>query len=438
LKDPIPRSRSISVRLALATLLVSVLVSVVVAAVQLELLYRQQLANANQLMEEVRRTFVPSLSAGLWTVDQGRVDLLMDGLARIPGVAYVRLDSEGKQLERGRPVAHPAIARNFALSYDEGGHVALGTLQVTIDREYMATRLRGASLRIALTTLAGLTSASLVLLLLFRYWITRHLERMADYARNVGIAQLATPLKLDRPPHRRQDEIDHMVFAFNQLRERMVENLAKRDKQEHELQAYRDHLESLVRLRTMTLQEQAIQLESQKLEMQRLAHTDSLTGLSNRRDFMDHLEAAIGSCVAGNQPLCALMLDVDHFKAINDEHGHAVGDRALVALAHACRQQLRDNDVIGRLGGEEFGVVLPRTDVGLAESVAERLRETISTLRVPDAGGGMLGFTVSIGLAELSGPHESASSLLLRADRALYQAKRSGRNRVIAAPREQA
>ncbi|MEW5836232.1 MAG: diguanylate cyclase [Pseudomonadota bacterium] len=81
---------------------------------------------------------------------------------------------------------------------------------------------------------------------------------------------------------------------------------------------------------------------------------------------------------------------------------------------------------------------MPRTDAGLAESVAGRLRETISTLRVPDAAGGMPGFVVSIGLAELSGPHESVSSVLLRADRALHQAKRSGRNRVIAAAREQA
>ncbi|HEU4670068.1 MAG TPA: diguanylate cyclase [Dyella sp.] len=434
MKQPIPHGRSIRLRLALATLLISLLVSIVVAGVRLELLYRQQEDNASQTMDEVRRIFVPSLAAGLWTVDRTRVDLLLDGLDRLPGVAYVRLDSEGEHRVRGRPVAHPGLDRRFALAYDQDGHFPLGTLQVVIDREYLTTRLRGASLRIALTSLAGLASASLVLLLLFRFWITRHLERMAEYARNAGIAQLTTPLALDRPARRRPDEIDQVVFAFNELRERMVEEMAKRDKQEHELQAYRDHLESLVRLRTITLQEQAVQLESQKLELQRLAHTDSLTGLSNRRDFLEHLESAIRRSREEDPPLCVLMLDIDHFKAINDEHGHAVGDRALVALADTCRQQLRDGDNIGRLGGEEFGIVLPRTRIDSAEPVADRLREALSNVRVPDATGGTLGFTVSIGLAQRSGPWEGASELLLRADRALYRAKREGRNRVVVAP----
>lgn len=434
MKTPIPRSRSISLRLALATLLVSVLVSIVAAGVQLDLLYRQQIDSANQTMDEIGRTFVPSLAAGLWAVDQARVDLLMDGLARMPGVAYARLDSEGQRVERGRPVARPALARSFPLAYDRGGHFPLGALQVAVDREYLTTRLFGASLRIALTTLAGLTTASLMLLLLFRHWITRHLERMADYARNAGIAQLSTPLALDRPGRRRPDEIDQVVFAFNELRGRMVEEMAKRDRQEHELQAYRDHLESLVRLRTVTLQEQAVQLESQKLELQRLAHTDSLTGLSNRRDFLEHLENAIRRSCEEDTPLCVLMLDIDHFKAINDDHGHAVGDRALVALADTCRQQLRDGDLIGRLGGEEFGIVLPRTRSESAEPMSDRLRDALSGVRVPDATGDILGFTVSIGLAQHSGPWESASELLLRADRALYQAKREGRNRVIVDP----
>ncbi|WP_198506864.1 sensor domain-containing diguanylate cyclase [Dyella ginsengisoli] len=414
--------------------MISLLVSVLVSGVQLLLVYRQQVFNAEQQLDDIGSGIVPSLSASLWLVDSDRVDLLLDGLIKYPGVVYVELDSEGRRETRGKPIATPALQRTYPLSYEQTGRFPLGRLYIAVDKGFIITRLWNESLRVALSTLAGLGTASLMLLLLFRGWVTRHLEHMASYARNIGIDQLEKQLTLERPPRRWPDEIDQMAAAFNQLRERIVEDMAKRDRQEHELQAYRDHLESLVRLRTMTLQEQAIQLESQKLELQRLAHTDSLTGLSNRRDFLEHLENAIRCSREEDPPLCVLMLDIDHFKAINDDHGHAVGDRALVALADTCRQQLRDGDNIGRLGGEEFGIVLPQTRIDSAEPVADRLREALSGVRVPDANGGTLGFTVSIGLAQRSGPWESASELLLRADRALYQAKREGRNRVIVAP----
>lgn len=166
-------------------------------------------------------------------------------------------------------------------------------------------------------------------------------------------------------------------------------------------------------------------------DLRRLATTDSLTGAHNRRHFLAGLGAELERAQRYGNPLSVLMLDVDHFKAINDRHGHALGDEALKALVGTLRGGLRDMDVVGRLGGEEFAILLPETgQAGLME-VAERLRQRVAALALPlPGGGGTLSFTVSIGGA-LPGPLDGgAQTVLARADRALYQAKTRGRNQV--------
>jgi diguanylate cyclase (GGDEF)-like protein len=129
------------------------------------------------------------------------------------------------------------------------------------------------------------------------------------------------------------------------------------------------------------------------------------------------------------RPLVALMLDIDHFKRINDSYGHPVGDVAIRALADVCTQEIRHEDVLGRLGGEEFAIVLTETDLDGALLVAERLRRAIADIRIPTEQG-VVAFTTSIGVAERLDTDATIDSMLSRADMALYSAKRSGRNRV--------
>ena len=166
-------------------------------------------------------------------------------------------------------------------------------------------------------------------------------------------------------------------------------------------------------------------------ELHRLATTDALTGLLNRRAFLDRLGSDIARSLRYGRPLTLAMVDLDHFKRINDRFGHGVGDEVLVAFAGVCRTALRDADVVGRLGGEEFAVLLPETAIRRAASTAERLREAVEALRIP-ADGGPVAPTASIGLAML-GPGDDASRLMARADHALYAAKEQGRNRVVSA-----
>lgn len=168
-------------------------------------------------------------------------------------------------------------------------------------------------------------------------------------------------------------------------------------------------------------------------ELRRLAETDSLTGVLTRRRFIELGEREWRRQERVSAPICVLMLDLDWFKRLNDAHGHAAGDAALVAFAASCRTNIRALDLVGRLGGEEFAILLP--DAGIAEGrdIAERVR--LAVVRAPvGEDEGRIPVSVSIGVAE-GKPGETLESAMSRADSALYLAKHAGRNcvRVAAA-----
>ena len=164
-----------------------------------------------------------------------------------------------------------------------------------------------------------------------------------------------------------------------------------------------------------------------------LASTDELTGLLNRRALLAHADAALLAARQQQEPLSLLMIDADHFKQINDQHGHAFGDEVLRHLARVLGTALRQRDRLGRLGGEEFAAVLPGAAAVQAGQIAERMREAVAATPAPGPeGAGAVGCTVSIGVAEL-GSGETVAQALQRADAALYAAKQGGRNAVALA-----
>ncbi|HEX2667150.1 MAG TPA: two-component regulator propeller domain-containing protein [Gammaproteobacteria bacterium] len=165
-------------------------------------------------------------------------------------------------------------------------------------------------------------------------------------------------------------------------------------------------------------------------DLERLATTDGLTRLAIRRSFLQRAEAEFDRSRRYQRELSVLMLDVDHFKRVNDSYGHETGDKVLRVLADSCRACLRQQDVIGRYGGEEFVAFLPETAADLALDAAERLRHAVETLTV-DSPQGPVKITVSIGIATYNRATTSISALINAADRALYEAKQKGRNRVV-------
>ncbi len=161
------------------------------------------------------------------------------------------------------------------------------------------------------------------------------------------------------------------------------------------------------------------------------SNTDPMTGVSNRRHFMPLLQREIIRNHRLGRRVSLLMLDIDHFKKINDTYGHPTGDLVICMLASICRKASREIDTVARLGGEEFAILLPETDIQQALVVAERVRSAVEGASVISLSGKELHFTVSIGIAEQPPEDKSEENLIGRADTALYQAKTSGRNRVV-------
>jgi diguanylate cyclase (GGDEF)-like protein len=168
-------------------------------------------------------------------------------------------------------------------------------------------------------------------------------------------------------------------------------------------------------------------------EMASLVNVDDLTGLATRRHFLEQLDLMAADARRADQPLTLAMIDIDHFKPINDQYGHAVGDAVLVAIGAACRTAVRGDDVIGRLGGEEFAMLMPLTDHETAYRIVDRLREAVAAIAIPTGESGAVSVTISVGMAMFAG--QQIDRLLLDADQALYSAKKTGRNRIVLAQR---
>ena len=192
------------------------------------------------------------------------------------------------------------------------------------------------------------------------------------------------------------------------------------DRMTRRLLAHSQEMEETVRQRT-----QELQRANQALEMQ--ARSDPLTGLLNRRGLEGQFDFAIALARRSGRPLSLLTVDVDHFKRVNDTHGHGAGDQVLQGLARTLQQRLRRSDVAARIGGEEFVALLPDTGLKEAQATADALRLAVAAQEYPQVGH----ITISLGVSALRGGDEDgASALLQRADAALYQAKGEGRNRV--------
>ena len=203
--------------------------------------------------------------------------------------------------------------------------------------------------------------------------------------------------------------VDHVVLSFQDVTEihtRLQENLRIKASLERE-NRLRKRIEA---------------------KLSKLASFDMLTGLANRRHFLNLLIKEMRRAKRYGHPLCLVGIDVDHFKDVNDAWGHLAGDELLKAFAHACQGEVRDVDSVGRLGGEEFGVILPETGLEAAMQVAERIRVRVKDIAIPKEGG-VISVTASLGVTCLGGD-QTIEDVLHAADQALFLAKSRGRDRV--------
>jgi two-component system, cell cycle response regulator len=184
---------------------------------------------------------------------------------------------------------------------------------------------------------------------------------------------------------------------------------------------------------TKRTQSALLELKRTNQKLEHLATTDQLTGCGNRRQFVERIEIEISRSSRDNPTFSLLSLDIDHFKAINDTYGHLVGDEVLRGFAQTCREVVRPYDYVARVGGEEFMILLPETELKEAYEIGERLRWVVANGEFRTKDGPLKDITISIGATEFGRDGDTLEKFLRTADERLYRAKDRGRNCVIAA-----
>jgi signal transduction histidine kinase/CheY-like chemotaxis protein len=278
--------QKLSVRLMLATLLCSAVISVLVSAVQIYILYQQDARAAGERFGQIESAYLPGIAAGLWDVDTDGVDVLLTGISHLPNVGRVTLrDETGRAWRRNADAGDSHLgSRTFPITYREGSFsYKVGTLSVELNDSTILARLTDRAVGITITSASSLLLGSIFVLVIFQLWVTRHLETMARFVRALDPTKPSGPLRLDRPQHLGLDELDYVVNAINQMQGKVAQDMQDMARIEAELRLHRDHLEELVRQRTLTIEEKNVQLAlaTDKAEAANRAKSEFVANMSH-------------------------------------------------------------------------------------------------------------------------------------------------------------
>ena len=289
---------------------------------------------------------------------------------------------------------------------------------VVTARSYEPVKARIAEAQKQMLLVSGLLLAGAVLVATaIGHRLVRPIRRLAEGTERVAEGNLATRVAVGR----RRDELGHLADSFNRMTDQLR---AQRD----QIVGYSQKLEEKVAARTSELAETNTRLQSANRQLAQLATTDDLTGLWNRRRFIEMLRRECRRADRSGAPLALAMADVDRFKAVNDTFGHAFGDRVLQTVADHLGREARATDIVARYGGEEFMVLMPDTGAEEASSAAERIRRRVAAHPVADKNRSVE-ITISLGIsARVPGRRTDPEALVRLADEALYAAKQAGRN----------
>lgn len=263
-------TQRLGLRIVGAVIVFTFCIAALVSGLQIYSAYRTALVDAQKHFIDIEKSYLPSLAAGMWSVDQLRVDALLDGIAQLPDVGFIELKDELGQrwTRRHADYRNDLFSRSFTIIHREGDEqFPLGELTVTLMSAGIETRLFDTAKSIAITTSITLFSTVFFVLFIVRYWITRHLETMADYAKKLDLNNLDSPLKLTRTERSQPDELDLVVDAINKMRRSISNDLNRRNHLYQELSVYRNQLERLVSDRTIDLEYKSQQLEIKSAEL---------------------------------------------------------------------------------------------------------------------------------------------------------------------------
>jgi len=419
-------------------MLLAALVGLIAVLVQGYMLVLQEREETRALLARIGEATVPALERALWDVNEPQIEVLLDGIAQSEAIGSVILEDErGFVRRRGEAPAPDAQQQRYVLALDGAENVVLGELRVALEADLGEQRALSRVLRGTIVVALTLLIAIAVLVHLMNAQLVHPLKRLAE------AVDAYSPDADGLPSGRSPDgpmiaaaEVQRVAEALDLMHLRIRHDSEEIAQLSENLEVQKDQTEAMVQQRTAELEVKNYELASQAAALESLANTDALTGAASRRKLLELGNRECARALRDARPLAVLAIDIDHFKHVNDTHGHAAGDRVLKIVVACCQSQLRNNDVLGRLGGEEFAVVLPGADTDAAQRVAERIRERIADTPT-QLDSATIRVTASIGVATFDGktPFEA---LLADADAALYRAKHEGRNRVVVSPAAQA
>lgn len=352
--------------------------------------YADQHEASRRLQQQIVRTVLAQAEVAAFAANERIASGVIDGLLANPMILAVRLESSAKfkvergtrrQIDFGKATVYPLFSPVDQLE-------RVGELMVSANDDYIDDLAAREALASTTLMLAQVLLTGILIMLASRAVIIRPI---VELARAVAGIRPGSGARIEVDARHQRDEIGHLSVSANALIDAA---------------------------------------ETAMAELKQLATTDFLTGVCNRRHFVSRLDDELARVQRHETTRTALlMLDLDHFKQINDVRGHPAGDAVLRQIGAMMREGVRKIDTVGRLGGEEFAILLPATDVAAATVFAERLRQEVE--RTPVASeSGELRVTVSIGIAIVDPRDRGSEAVMARADEALYRAKRNGRNRV--------
>jgi diguanylate cyclase (GGDEF)-like protein len=414
---------SLSWQLLKAVLSIYFAITLLVTLTQMGIEYLHTRNTIQGELASVERTFSPALATALWELNTEQLEALQQGIVDLPVISSMRvIDARGRELikESAPSMLGGQIIHTFKLSYRfSGENVHLADVSFEATGDVIFDRLRVGYQMILISALIKSTVLTLLFLWAFRRRLGTPLQQLTGAVMAVDLDSLGSKHRLDFQQVQ-ANELTKLEDAFNRMLNRLEE---ERVAHYSALEAINQGLEAQVAERTHALEQTNRQLEQ-------LVRTDPLTGAANRRHFVEQAQIEIQRARRDSTPLSLLMIDLDHFKRINDTWGHAAGDDVLRNFARIALTPLRVTDLFARIGGEEFAILLPNTGLDGAVELALRIL-AVARQQSIDCSNGQIRYNVSIGAAVLAAQETSYEPLLKRADAALYRAKEEGRDQVV-------
>jgi diguanylate cyclase (GGDEF)-like protein len=415
------KRRSVSVRLLKVVFSLYFALTLIVTLIHIAVEYYHTKDSVARELVTIEHTFRDSLATALWQLNQRQLEVIAKGIYDLPVIVGISVEDAEQQslIAIGeQSVRSGTFFHEFDINWEfNNEHIYLATVRLYSGSSVVIERVKVGFMMIALNAMIKSLALWLLFLWAFQRFLGRHMARLSEQLREIDLdriqeQRLDLGVKGENELTLLQSRCNEMLARIEQDKQRLM--LGERER--------REWLEREVQARTHDL-------EAANQRLSYLATIDPLTEINNRRSFFELAEKFFALSRREEKPLAMVMLDLDHFKQVNDTYGHALGDQVLRHFAATTAGLLRKSDLLGRLGGEEFGIILNDTGIDGARELAEKILAAIAA--TPMRSGRIeIPYTLSIGVAHREAEDVGLEDLYRRADEALYLAKEAGRNQL--------